>query len=416
MIVHNQKVKVKWNGANRKYYESFGYVYTKSGNEFEIDINHITKGSNSIVEFECDWCHKHFNNKYKTAMRYDHQFCSNDCQHKFNSKTKLEARPWKKCEWCDQEYQIPYYAEETSRFCSRKCLTKWQSKAFKSEGSSRYVKRIIVNCDWCNESIERTEYELSMRMYNFCNRECQRNWHREVFVKSEKFIEINKQTMINNLINGKISSTQSKPQLILNELLDNNKIKYINEKSFNEFSIDVYLEDFDLYIEVNGGFWHCDNRFYDEINYDMQLSRIKSDKIKKAKIKNKLNKDILYLWEFDIETNLELCHKLILKYIENDGILDNYHSFNYSIDKDGHIRLEKEIIKPYMDWKINDLAKIIDLSVREKVNKYQPEKHITFNCEQCGNEKTQNKNHYERSKHHFCSVECKNLFQQKIIN
>lgn len=31
---------VKWNNKNRKYYESLGYIFTKNGDEFEVDVTH----------------------------------------------------------------------------------------------------------------------------------------------------------------------------------------------------------------------------------------------------------------------------------------------------------------------------------------------------------------------------------------
>jgi hypothetical protein len=368
MIIPNQKTLMKWNGRNRQHFIDKGYIYTKIGENFEVNIEDLTKGSHAKVLCSCDYskCNKIFPKQY------------NECV-KANGLT----------------------------FCSMECQNKWQSEFRVGENHPNYIERVIVKCDWCNKDLERLPWRLKNNNHNFCDYECARNWHREVFIQSDDFKKLMKNVMINNLNEGKISSTQSKPQIIINELLTDQKIKYINEIPFGDFAIDIQLENSGLFIEVNGEFWHCDNRFYDEINYDMQLKRIKSDKIKKTYINNKLNKPILYLWEFDIITDLELCNKLILKYIETNGILENYHSFNYYIDKFEDIVLNDEIIKPYMDWHKKDLAKIIDLSVREKVNRYDPEKNVTFNCEQCGKEVTRNKIEYEDHVHHYCSVECR---------
>jgi hypothetical protein len=368
MIVPNQKALMKWNGRNRQRFIDKGYIYTKIGETFEINIEDLTKGSHAKVLCSCDYskCKKIFPKQY------------NECV-KSNGLT----------------------------FCSMECQSKWQAETRVGKNHPNYMERIKVNCDWCNKELERPEWRLKNNEHNFCNYECARNWHREVFVKSPEFTALMKNVMVNNLNEGKISSTESKPQIIINELLTDQKIKYINEIPFGDFSIDIQLENSNLFIEVNGEFWHCDNRFYNEINYEMQLKRIKNDKIKKTYITNKLNKKILYLWEFDIVTDLKLCHKLILEYINNNGRLENYHSFNYYIDEFGNLKLKNDIIKPYMDWHKKDLAKIIDLSVREKVNRYDPEKNVTFNCENCGKEVTRNKIEYNDHKHHYCSVECR---------
>ena len=71
------------------------------------------------------------------------------------------------------------------------------------------------------------------------------------------------------------------------------------------------------------------------------LSPIKDEYIKKY-----FNHEILYLWEDDIYNNLLLCKRLIQKYISTNGILENYHSFNYHLENDS-IVLNSSIILPY---------------------------------------------------------------------
>lgn len=45
---------------------------------------------------------------------------------------------------------------------------------------------------------------------------------------------------------------------------------------------------------------------------------------------------------------LDVCKKLIDKYITRNGILDNYHSFNYHLENDNLI-LNENIVIPYQD-------------------------------------------------------------------
>ncbi|OJT57514.1 hypothetical protein [Bacillus licheniformis] len=411
MIIEEQKVKVKWNNANRKHYVLKGYKFTKNGDEFEVALDDLTKSSKSKVLLSCDFCESKMYRDYDRANRQKNHFCSLRCSSKFNANKQKAKRIKKKCEYCKREYAIPKHLERISRFCDKHCLANWQKSAFKGENSAVYVKRENVNCDWCNKTINRTPSYLSQRKYNFCNIDCKRNWHKEILVKSEAFIKINRQNMLNNLSTGKISFTNSKPQVIINELLTAKKIRFTNEKKFGEYSFDVYLDDHDLLIEVNGGFFHVDNRFYEEIKYNMQLNRIKMDKKKKTYLKNYHNKNVLYLWEFDIITNLELCNELIDLFISTKGILENYHSFNY--DNQATLSISKKTIIPYMEWDKNDLAEITDLSVREKINRYQPSKHVKFNCDYCGKESVQYLYHYKNKDNHFCSAKCSKLYKQR---
>lgn len=65
----------------------------------------------------------------------------------------------------------------------------------------------------------------------------------------------------------------------------------------------------------------------------------------KYKVKNKRLSKYLYSLGFD----RQYCHdeeSLILRYIENNGILSDYNSFNWSY-VDGELKLNENIIMPY---------------------------------------------------------------------
>lgn len=51
-----QKIKVKWNPRNINIYTSKGYVFTKIGDEFEVDIKDLSPSSNYFVKVKCDYC------------------------------------------------------------------------------------------------------------------------------------------------------------------------------------------------------------------------------------------------------------------------------------------------------------------------------------------------------------------------
>lgn len=413
MIVPEQKVKVRWNGANKKQYISRGYNFTNIGDEFLVDIADLLKSSKAIVKATCDWC----TNEFKRAMdqlnrkNHSHHFCSNKCQHSFRSHESKTNKPEKKCEECGKIYKTEKYNYEISRFCSSACLSHWQSKAFKGENSPLYVDRVIVKCDWCNSKLERTPNYIKTRTYNFCNMECKQKWHAEIYVKSNEFIKMNRKVMLRNISEGKIKTTETEPHLKINEILKELEINYKNEKIISDYSFDIYLTDFDLFIEVNGGYWHCDNRKYKEINYTQQLDRIIKDKRKRTYLLNNYKKNVLYLWEDDINKNLSLCIYLIIDFISNNGVLENYHSMNYSLT-DNKLSINREILIPYMEVSFAQIESIVNLEIRRKVTGYNEAKHITFNCQYCGNKKTQSIINYMKAKSHFCSIKCKNLSQQ----
>lgn len=140
----------------------------------------------------------------------------------------------------------------------------------------------------------------------------------------------------------KNSIETSKPQKMINDLLDEMNIKYIGEYNCKYYLVDHYLSDYHLMIEVQGDFWHCSPLLSNKSNTSGIKGNLIKDKRKHTYVKNKYGIEILYLWEKDINENFELCKKLIELYINKKGKLENYHSFNYELHDDNKLELIKE--------------------------------------------------------------------------
>ncbi len=73
-------VMVKWNSKTKRHYEDLGYLYTKIGDEFEVKIEDLTKGSNVKVNCKCDGCGKDLTwsyNDYNNQVReHGETYCS----------------------------------------------------------------------------------------------------------------------------------------------------------------------------------------------------------------------------------------------------------------------------------------------------------------------------------------------------
>ena len=157
----------------------------------------------------------------------------------------------------------------------------------------------------------------------------------------------------------------SKIQLLVNSILDKNNISYKREHVIKYYALDNYLTDSGLIIEVMGDYWHTSPLKYNENKYminEMQQRGLQHDKQKHTYIKNHHNVEILYLWEHDIEQNLELCEALILEYIRKNGILENYHSFNWNYENET-LYLNKDLIIPYQDMKTDEYRHLIKKKV-----------------------------------------------------
>ena len=69
MSLITKTVKVKWHSRNKKHFENLGYVYTKIGDEFEVKVEHLTKGSEVKVNCICDGCGCELDWMYKDYIK-----------------------------------------------------------------------------------------------------------------------------------------------------------------------------------------------------------------------------------------------------------------------------------------------------------------------------------------------------------
>ena len=85
VLLITKVAKVNWNGANKKRYVELGYEFTCNGDTFSVDVAHLSKGSHSLVEIECDYCGKVIERKYKdyigrSKTNVIKKDCCGDCQ------------------------------------------------------------------------------------------------------------------------------------------------------------------------------------------------------------------------------------------------------------------------------------------------------------------------------------------------
>lgn len=368
------------------------------------------KNNMNKTNTQCSNCGKEILKTKSQVSKYSNNFCSLECELEYKYKASHEFRI---CEICGDEFEV--IKSSSQRFCSVKCQCTWQSNNLRGENASGYKHEYTeedrtVKCDWCDKEIKVKPSKINQERH-FCNDECRQSWYANVFSQSDEWRETSRKRAVKILESGVISKTESNPQIIINNILNQLNIKYKTEYNCTYYAIDNYLEDYNLMIEVMGTYWHCDNRKYKTINYKKQADRIKTDKAKRTYIMKKYNIKILYLWEKDIIENPELIIELIKEYVSSKGIIKNYHSFNYSLEKNNILKLNKKLIIPYMDWNIKKLNDIIDLSVIKKKSKRQEDKWMKFNCEYCGKETERLYSHYKKSEHHFCSVGCGSKFR-----
>jgi len=246
------------------------------------------------------------------------RFCSKSCESEFREKESDDIRF---CEFCQEE--IHCKKGDKLRFCGYECQGKWQSEYRIGKNASSYNFNItdemrIKNCEICGKEIFGTPKEFETKKY--CSDACKRS---------------------------ATNKTMTHPHKLTCSILDELEIIFDTEHKFGRFATDNFLLDFKYAIETMGSFWHCDIRLYKKPKSKLQEISFDRDKRKNTLLKEN-GIPILYLWEYDLENNIEICKKLVQKFIKNNGVLNNYHSMNYDIQNE-ELKLNKLVLIPHFE-------------------------------------------------------------------
>jgi endogenous inhibitor of DNA gyrase (YacG/DUF329 family) len=330
--------------------------------EYKKIHSSITKMGN----IKCSFCNKTIERK-PSEVREHYHFCNKDCRNNFMSQNQINPNVIKprinvNCLECGFSLAIVesvYKKNKHGSFCTKDCYWSWKSKNLSGENNPLY-ERLKSNCSNCNKVRWVIPYDTSKGKHLFCSKDCY--WdYRSKFYRGEnspRFGAIwtveqrdkQRQILLNMYSNGAFDHTTS-IQKQINHLLEQLKVDFDNEYLFKYYSVDNYLINHDLVIEVMGDYWHSNPIKYtnvDKLN-QTQLDMVSRDKSKNTFLRKYHNINILYIWESDINSNPTLCQALVKLYIRNKGVLNNYHSFNYFLNPIGYIQLKESIISPHFE-------------------------------------------------------------------
>lgn len=298
-----------------------------------------TKGTKTGITFNCEWCGKEV---YQNRYHYNknrHHYCSNECQKKAQRQLAYEIR---KCEVCGKEFECS--KKSTQRFCSDACQHEWQKGNTGTKNS--HFKSVLTHCTWCGKKFYIKPSKLANQMNTFCSKKCRQEWYAKYWSQRDEWRDKNRKKILKAFQEGKMSNINTVPQVIANDILDRLDIPYLNEKPFVYYTVDNYLYEHNLIIEVMGDYWHVNPLIFSNKKLtEVQRKRIPKDKAKHKYLAKYYGIECLYLWEHDLEKNAYLCELLTEQYYFNDGKLPDYNSFNYHLE-DGQLALNDEIIYP----------------------------------------------------------------------
>lgn len=240
--------------------------------------------------------------------------------------------------------------KSTKRFCSTACQNEWQ-KTRVGRLNPKYT-RVSVKCKNCGKEFDVKRYKFESRDNLYCSVECKREYYAKVITQTEEWKNDARKRTLNMLNKGVFTKINTKPQIIANKILDELNIKYENEKIVDFYSFDNYIVKGNLLIEIMGDYWHSNPMKFNKNNINKtQKNIIGKDTAKHNFIKNKYDKEILYLWENDLYENPLLCSLLIQRFINNKGKLKNYNSFNYHLTNKNKLYINRNRLLSYIENK-----------------------------------------------------------------
>jgi len=193
----------------------------------------------------------------------------------------------------------------------------------------------IKRCELCNENYTcENPYQVTHR--RFCSVYCKEKYWVANTLTSKKFIENRYEG--NRLYREKAFSTETKPERMVREWLEDKNIKFKQEQGFfRKYFADFYLPSKKVIIEVMGDYWHANPEIYGNEKISMnetQIKQVKKDKVRKKEFENR---GFIYveIWEKDIYRDIDKVMKqAMLKIYPRNDYTQNIQTVSKSKDDD----------------------------------------------------------------------------------
>ena len=294
------------------------------------------------------------------------KYCSNECKYKDMSHNKKNClncgKPVNRCEvsYCSRKCYFEHKKKEfekeikynkciicgkltkNEKYCSMKCLGKDENRieiAIKNLPNETYWTEeehlfleqnygkmpIVELCD----SLKRSQGAV-IRYAQVNNIISKRFWTEEEMLfmlnnsddidlisetlgKSKSAI-INKFAVMNGFRNDDGCSLISPQEYITNYICNDLGYSCISEFRVDKYTLDLAL--FNLDIEIQGSYWHCDERIFAGCKIVRDKDAVEKDSRRKAYLES-MGYEVIYIWEYDIISNPKKVKSEIKTKIEN---------------------------------------------------------------------------------------------------
>ena len=101
------------------------------------------------------------------------------------------------------------------------------------------------------------------------------------------------------------------------KILEKNNLLFKEQKAIRYINTDYFLPVYNLAIEINGEYWHCDPKIYPEPKNNIQRKNIEKDRVSKEIILGQgIHRLIIWESEFKTEEAVSKLEKRFLKFLE----------------------------------------------------------------------------------------------------
>lgn len=132
---------------------------------------------------------------------------------------------------------------------------------------------------------------------------------------SEETKEFLKQNTLRLIKNGHFKQNETLPSKTFEDLLIKLNIKYEKEKLVSYWSFDFYLIDYNIYIEIDGDYWHSNPKIYKNGPKTSTQKRNAIRDIKKNEFCKNNNLILFRFWESDVLGDIECIQQKLLSVI-----------------------------------------------------------------------------------------------------
>lgn len=245
------------------------------------------KKKRSGVYIHCIQCGILFYLPPSRAKRHE-QFCSRKCQSEFASVTK-------ECPVCHKEFTVNKSIAYRYTVCSDECR-----RAQVDANGLKVYSGLVHTCERCGKKFTTSEKRYDR---HFCSEECRRPTRIvkcEVCGKEFRAIPSDVDRRFCSFACYRKSHTETSIEKLVRLELEAASINHVQEYKQGRYSIDFYLPESNIALEVDGTYWH-QNKARDERKTKFLSSKgLRVVRIAESEIRNAHNLDRLIMDKLQI--------------------------------------------------------------------------------------------------------------------